>query len=128
MTIASLAIAALAFLFPFTNGTYFALGFTVLSVFIIQFMFGSGFACLPNILEQEYGMKQIATIQGYMLTAWAVAGLVGNQISTFILGDFSNPAALNTLFGALGALYTIQLVFLILWVRNKIKKDKLKNA
>lgn len=128
MTVASIAICILAILFPIvaTGGTLLGIGFIVATVFIIQFFFGCGFACLPNILEQEYGMKQIATIQGYMLTAWAVAGLVGNQISTFILGDFSNPATLNILYGVLGALYFVQLVFLVLWVRNKIKNEKVE--
>jgi len=125
MTMASIAICAMAVMFPFANGTTFGLGFTVATVFVIQFFFGCGFACLPNILEQEYGMKQIATIQGYMLTAWAVAGLVGNQISTFILGDFSNPGSLNMVYAVLGTLYFIQLVFLVMWVRNKMKKQQL---
>ena len=125
MTIVSIAICLLAIMLPFASGGYFILVLTVMTIFVIQFFFGAGFACLPNILEQEYGMKQIATIQGYMLTAWAVAGLVGNQISTFILGDFSNPSTINTLYVVLSILYFVQLVFLVLWVRNKIKKDKL---
>jgi len=124
MTATSLLICAAAIFVSFGAGTTAITVFTVATVFGIQFFFGCGFACLPNILEQEYGMKQLATIQGLMLTAWAVAGLVGNQISTFII-DRSNPATLNQMYGVLAVLYLAQFMFLFLWVRNRNKAKKL---
>jgi OFA family oxalate/formate antiporter-like MFS transporter len=127
MTAASIVICVVAIIFPFGAGTTAVTIFTVATVFVIQFFFGCGFACLPNILEQSYGMKQLATIQGYMLTAWAVAGLVGNQISTFII-DRSNPGTLNQMYGVLAVLYSAQLVFLLVWVRNNNKTKKLEGA
>jgi len=124
MTVASILICAIAIFMPFGAGTTAMMIFTVATVFIIQFFFGCGFACLPNILEQEYGMKQLATIQGYMLTAWAIAGLVGNQISTFII-DRGNPSTLNIMYGALAALYVVQLIVLLWWVKSRNKANRL---
>jgi len=120
MTVASMIICGAAMFLYFGAGTTMMTALTVATVFGIQFFFGCGFACLPNILEQEYGMKQLATIQGYMLTAWAVAGLVGNQISTFII-DRENPGSLNIMYGVLGALYLVQLVVLVGWVKSRNK-------
>jgi len=124
MTGASIIICGVASLLYFGAGTSAIVAFTVATVFGIQFFFGCGFACLPNILEQEYGMKQLATIQGYMLTAWAVAGLVGNQISTFII-DRDYPGSLNVMYATLGGLYLIQLLVLFWWVKSRNKANKL---
>lgn len=96
---------------------------TVMLVFIIQFMFGCGFACLPNILDQTYGMKQIATIQGLMLSAWAIAGLVGNQFSMYIM----KTHGLDVLYSSLGLVYTIMLLLLLFWVKVINKEKKLAN-
>jgi len=80
MSIASIVMCGIAIVI---GATHFSTAFII--IFIIQFFFGAGFACLPEILNQQYGMKQLATIQGYMLTAWAFAALVGPQIAAFIL-------------------------------------------
>jgi len=91
---------------------------TVIMIFVIQFFFGCGFACLPNILDQNYGMKQIATIQGLMLSAWGIAGLVGNQFSLFIMSNYT----LNVLYMCLAIIFTIQLALLLIWVKIVFKK------
>jgi len=127
MTVASIIICGVATFLYFGAGTTAITALTVASVFGIQFFFGCGFACLPNILEQEYGMKQLATIQGYMLTAWAAAGLVGNQISTFII-DRDYPGSLNIMYAVLGGLYLIQLMVLLGWVQSRNKANKLEGA
>ena len=130
MTGVSLLVCLAAAIFlPFEAGvgTTTIAVLTVITTLSIQFFFGCGFACLPNILEQEYGMKQLATIQGYMLTAWAVAGLVGNQISNFII-DRSNPSSLNIMYGALAVLYLIQFIILFWWVKSRSKANQLDVA
>jgi len=127
MTIASIIICGAASFLYFGAGTTAITALTVATVFGIQFFFGCGFACLPNILEQEYGMKQLATIQGYMLTAWAVAGLVGNQISTFII-DRDYPGSLNVMYGVLAGLYIIQLLALFWWVSSRNRANRLASA
>lgn len=87
-------------------------------VFVVQFMFGVGFACNPEILRQNWGMKHLSTIQGLMLTAWAFAGLLGNQISNFVIGGVEgDQARLQVLYGVLLGLYSIQLVAMLIWAR-----------
>lgn len=127
MTATSILICVAAIFMPFEAGTTAIIIFTVATVFIVQFFFGCGFACLPNILEQEYGMKQLATIQGYMLTAWAVAGLVGNQVATFIM-DYTDPSSLNIMYGALAVSYLIQFITLLWWVKSRNKKNRLSSV
>lgn len=118
MTIVSIVTCLFAVFF---GSLHFAIGFAI--IFVIQFFFGAGFACLPGILDQQYGMKQLATIQGYMLTAWAIAALAGPQIATMIL-DITPSAppnvspTLSTLFIVLAGMFIVQLVFLLLFART----------
>lgn len=54
-------------------------------ILTINFGYGAGFSCIPIILEDKYGMNSISTIHGLTLSAWAVAGLTGNQISNLFI-------------------------------------------
>lgn len=53
-------------------------------VFIILTCYGGGFATLPAYLSDLFGTKALSTIHGYVLTAWAAAGLVGPTIISAI--------------------------------------------
>ena len=125
MALASIAMCAISFaILPHHYIPMF------ITIFVVQFFFGCGFACLPGILDQQYGMKQLATIQGYMLTAWAFAALAGPQIASSILvladpvtGAPAVVGTLDTLYAVLAGMFVVQLVFLLLFVRA-CKKDK----
>ncbi|MCL1869380.1 MAG: MFS transporter [Promicromonosporaceae bacterium] len=113
MTIASIAATAVAAMFSDSVAATFGL------VIVIQFMFGVGFACIPNILHQNWGISRLSTVHGLILSAWAAAGLVGNQISSYFLyGSGAQP-----LYVTLVVLYSVQLVALIVWVRVR-KRDR----
>ncbi|KIL51907.1 L-lactate MFS transporter [Jeotgalibacillus soli] len=46
-------------------------------IFIILSCYGGGFASIPAYIGDLFGTKQLGAIHGYILTAWAAAGLVG---------------------------------------------------
>lgn len=52
---------------------------------IINAGYGGGFSTLPTLLSENYGMKQISQIHGLTLSAWAIAGLTGNNTSEIVL-------------------------------------------
>lgn len=54
------------------------------SLIIISACYGAGFSCLPSMLSDIYDMKHISKIHGLTLSAWAMAGLCGNQMSEVI--------------------------------------------
>lgn len=62
-------------------------------VMAIVAAYGAGFSCLPSNLSDIYGLKDESKIHGMMLTAWALAGLTGNQMSSFIM-DYAGYTAL----------------------------------
>ena len=54
------------------------------SLMLISACYGAGFSCLPTLLSDMYDMKYISRIHGLSLTAWAIAGLCGNQLSSLV--------------------------------------------
>ncbi len=52
---------------------------------VVNWDYGAGFSTIPTILKQFYGMQNISKIHGMILTAWSMAGLVGNNLSQLIL-------------------------------------------
>lgn len=60
-------------LLPFTSN---ALIF-MLMLFLMVSCYGGGFSAIPAYIADLFGTKQLGAIHGYILTAWAMAGLVG---------------------------------------------------
>lgn len=52
---------------------------------VVNAGYGGGFSNLPTLLSDRFGMESISTVHGLALSAWAVAGLTGNQLSAFII-------------------------------------------
>jgi len=112
MAVASLLVCFIA------AGRSFAHTETVIMIFVVQFFFGCGFACIPNILHQNYGMKQLSTVHGLTLSAWAIAGLVGNQVASWIMGAYT----LSVLYTVIGAFYLLEFIALLIWTTFCLKK------
>ena len=99
----------------------------VLSIIVIVFLlvinagYGGGFSTLPALLSERFGMKKISQIHGLALSAWAIAGLTGNNTSEIILGATNNYE--NILIVG-GLLYVIALVICLILVGNKPMKTK----
>ena len=67
-----------------------------LSAIVIAFLlvinagYGGGFSTLPALLSERFGMQKISQIHGLALSAWAVAGLTGNNMSEIVLRHTGN--------------------------------------
>ena len=59
-----------------------ALTFQVLILLIIT-CYGGGFACIPAYLADLYGIRQLSTIHGRILTAWGLAGIAGPMLVSY---------------------------------------------
>ena len=56
-------------------------------LFVVNAGYGGGFSNVPTLLSDHYGMKNISAIHGITLSAWAIAGLTGNQLASFIVNN-----------------------------------------
>ena len=54
-------------------------------IMIVNAGYGGGFSNVPTLLSDHYGMGSISAIHGITLSAWAFAGLTGNQVASFIV-------------------------------------------
>lgn len=57
-------------------------------IFFVNAGYGGGFSNVPTLLSDHYGMGSISAIHGITLSAWAFAGLTGNQMASFIVNKF----------------------------------------
>lgn len=78
---------------------------------IINAGYGGGFSTLPTLLQSRFGMEKISTIHGLALSAWAWAGLSGNQISNLVINKLHY--SYETLFIILCVLYALSLLITI---------------
>ncbi len=61
-------------------------------IFIVNAGYGGGFSNVPTLLSDHYGMGSISAIHGITLSAWAFAGLTGNQMAAWIVRKFEKQA------------------------------------
>ncbi len=106
-------------------------------LFVVNAGYGGGFSNVPTLLSDHYGMQNISAIHGITLSAWAIAGLTGNQLATFIVnhvGSFSdisdghggtisvNPAGYQAVLYVTVGLYVVALLCSFLLVGGGKKK------
>lgn len=90
-------------------------------VYYIMMCYGGAFASIPAYIGDIFGTKQLGAIHGYILTAWALAGLVGPLIISYVkdlTGSYS-----DTLYVFVG-LFVIALLT-SLWMMVNIKNIRL---
>ena len=135
--IASIFVTGLTILTKgITNqGASMALVVVVLALlFVVNAGYGGGFSNVPTLLSDHYGMENISAIHGIVLSAWAFAGLTGNQVASMIVskvgktfddghGNMINPEGYQAVLYLTIALYAIALLVSIFLVDHK-KKNK----
>jgi OFA family oxalate/formate antiporter-like MFS transporter len=52
--------------------------------FIILTCYGGGFASIPAYISDLFGLKEMPTIHGFILTAWSLAGIVGPMLNAYV--------------------------------------------
>ncbi|MDD6919752.1 MAG: OFA family MFS transporter [Eubacteriales bacterium] len=91
---------------------------TVALLILVNLGYGGGFSTLPALLSCRFGMEKISKIHGLALSAWAFAGLTGNNMSELILkkgGGYEGVLIATTL------LYQVAFVVSALLVTDKSK-------
>ena len=66
-------------------GNSILIAFVMILIFIVNAGYGGGFSNIPTLLSDHYGMGNISAIHGITLSAWAFAGLTGNQMASYIV-------------------------------------------
>ena len=120
-------------------------GITVFAVLCIMLLimvnagYGGGFSNVPTLLSDHFGMGKISSVHGMCLSAWAIAGLTGNQMATaivnrvgekmdIVLADGTtatvNPVGYQTVLYVTGALYIVALIISCVMIPKLNNKEK----
>jgi len=102
-------------------------------LFIVNAGYGGGFSNVPTLLSDHYGMGNISAIHGLVLSAWAFAGLTGNQVASLIVnkvgsfvddghGNMINPEGYQAVLYLTLILYVVALLISVFLVDKKEKK------
>ena len=97
-------------------------------IMMVNAGYGGGFSNVPTLLSDHYGMGSISAIHGITLSAWAFAGLTGNQMAAWIVKKFGeevtnadgivvNPTGYQYVLYATLALYIISLLVSLFLVK-----------
>ena len=127
------------------NGMLIALVLAL--IFFVNAGYGGGFSNVPTLLSDHYGMGNISAIHGLTLSAWAFAGLTGNQMAAWIVNKFGaeeqiehvlsdgtiemitvNPTGYQYVLYATIALYILSLLICLFLVRPTDKALEAKAA
>jgi MFS transporter, OFA family, oxalate/formate antiporter len=90
---------------------------------VIYTCYGGGFASIPAYIGDLFGTKQLGAIHGYILTAWAAAGLVGPMFAAFIKDTTGSYAGSLSVFAVLFVVAFI-ISLLIRMDISKLRKQK----
>lgn len=81
----------------FVLGCIVDMAFVGIALVAVNACYGAGFSVIPGILAQKYGMRNLSKIHGAVLSAWGVAGLVGNQAALLVEREFGGYHAVFTM-------------------------------
>ena len=125
MSIALTLICAVVLtLSPSNDGNILIAILVITMVCIINAGYGGGFSNLPTLLSDNFGMKNISSIHGIALSAWAFAGLCGNQMAT---GIVDAGLGYQTVLYVTCALFAVALIIDFILVKSKPKVVEMKN-
>ncbi len=99
-------------------------------IMVVNAGYGGGFSNVPTLLSDHYGMGSISALHGITLSAWAFAGLTGNQLATWIVnhvGDTEaayNPVGYQTVLYVTIALYIVALLLSFIFVKPMKEDNK----
>ena len=68
--------------------------------FIILTCYGGGFASIPAYISDLFGLKEMPTIHGFILTAWSLAGIVGPMLNAYVYEQTNSYQQSLYVFGA----------------------------
>lgn len=105
----------------------------LLLIMAVNAGYGGGFSNVPTLLSDHYGMSNISAIHGITLSAWAFAGLTGNQLATWIVNHFGewkevhgnmvNPSGYQTVLYATIVLYIVAFILSMVFVKPMNKES-----
>ncbi len=95
--------------------------------FVILTCYGGGFASIPAYISDLFGLEEMPTIHGLILTAWSLAGIVGPLLNSYIYEQTQSYQQSLYIFG--GAFVVALIVALLMKIEvRRVKKLAVEQA
>jgi OFA family oxalate/formate antiporter-like MFS transporter len=95
--------------------------------FIILTCYGGGFASIPAYISDLFGLDELPTIHGFILTAWSLAGIVGPMLNAYIYEQTQSYQQSLYIFG--GAFVVALVVALLMKIEmRRVRKIALSKS
>ncbi|MFR9649259.1 MAG: OFA family MFS transporter [Rikenellaceae bacterium] len=117
--VAVLAISSGVCLLSYTSSVMWLVA---LAVLLCNCGYGAIFSTMPCALSDRYGVGSVSEVHGVILSAWAFAGLCGNQLANFVLSQSDSNAA--SILVAAGVIYAVGLTISIYYYVTTRKTQK----
>ena len=91
-------------------------------LYLIMSCYGGGFATLPAYIGDIFGTQQVSAIHGYVLTAWALAGISGSTLASFLRDQSGSYAEMLHVFALIFLLALLVSIVMSVFVRKARKK------
>jgi MFS transporter, OFA family, oxalate/formate antiporter len=88
-------------------------------VYAVMTCYGGGFATLPAYIGDLFGTRQVSAIHGYVLTAWALAGVSGSSLAAFIRESTGSYGAMLQAFSGVFLIALTVSLLMLLFVSKK---------
>ena len=92
----------------------------VVALCLLMSCYGAGFSVIPAYLGDVFGTKELGAIHGYILTAWAMAGMVGPVLLSYTHQMLHSYATTIITF----IIVDMVALFVSFWVQRDILKIK----
>ena len=92
--------------------------FQVLLYFVMT-CYGGGFATLPAYIGDIFGTRQVSAIHGYVLTAWAFAGISGSSLAAHIRESTGSFGRMLQIFSGIFILALLVSVLMLLFIKRR---------
>ncbi|MCR5800197.1 MAG: OFA family MFS transporter [Lachnospiraceae bacterium] len=89
--------------------------------------YGGGFSNVPTLLSDHFGMGKISSVHGMCLSAWAFAGLTGNQVANLIVTHTGTKETKNNPVGYQNVLYFTIILYVIALIVCCVMVPKINN-
>lgn len=94
-----------------------------LLLFYVMTCYGGGFSSIPAYIGDIFGTKQLGAIHGYILTAWAAAGLVGPVVIAYVKDSTGSYSSTMYVFANVFVIALIVSILMLLNIRSIRKKN-----
>ena len=88
-------------------------------LYLVMTCYGGGFATLPAYIGDIFGTRQVSAIHGYVLTAWAFAGISGSSLAAHIRESTGSFGRMLQIFSGIFILALLVSVLMLLFIKRR---------